>query len=289
MTIAEIDERNATGSFHGLRVLDFSTTIAGPHCTRMLADMGAEVIKIEPAEGETMRIRPPVRNGCQQPFRSAQRRQEKRRPQSEIAGSGRRRSSTGERRRHSGGEFPSRRHAAAEARLRLLAAAQSEARLLFDLRLRPDRTVGGVAGLCAGHSRRVRLRHGASRLPARKKPAGLLRHLSRRHPDRRLCLRRHFGRALPAPAHRQGPAHRRVDAGIDAHLDAERSAERAIQSAAAEPADVRSGRDGGRLCDGGDRQRKDLSGPGPRRRPSRMGQRFPLCEICRPSRAIGSN
>ncbi|MGC1551661.1 MAG: CoA transferase, partial [Bradyrhizobium sp.] len=59
MTIAEIDERNATGSFHGLRVLDFSTTIAGPHCTRMLADMGAEVIKIEPAEGETMRIRPP--------------------------------------------------------------------------------------------------------------------------------------------------------------------------------------------------------------------------------------
>jgi CoA:oxalate CoA-transferase len=68
MTIAEIDERNATGSFHGLRVLDFSTTIAGPHCTRMLADMGAEVIKIEPADGETMRIRPPVRNGCSSLF-----------------------------------------------------------------------------------------------------------------------------------------------------------------------------------------------------------------------------
>ncbi|MGB6634087.1 MAG: CoA transferase, partial [Bradyrhizobium sp.] len=68
MTIAEIDERNATGSFHGLRVLDFSTTIAGPHCTRMLADMGAEVIKIEPAEGETMRIRPPVRNGSSSVF-----------------------------------------------------------------------------------------------------------------------------------------------------------------------------------------------------------------------------
>jgi CoA:oxalate CoA-transferase len=68
MTIPEVDERNATGSFHGLRVLDFSTTIAGPHCTRMLADTGAEVVKIEAAEGETMRIRPPVRNGCSSLF-----------------------------------------------------------------------------------------------------------------------------------------------------------------------------------------------------------------------------
>src|ERR1700742_3340939 len=68
MSIPEVDERNTTGSFHGLRVIDFSTTIAGPHCTRMLADVGAEVIKIEAAEGETMRTRPPVRNGCSSLF-----------------------------------------------------------------------------------------------------------------------------------------------------------------------------------------------------------------------------
>src|SRR6478736_5117313 len=68
MTIAENDEGILTQSFAGLRILDFSTTIAGPHCTRMLADMGAEVIKIESVEGETMRTRPPVRNGFSTAF-----------------------------------------------------------------------------------------------------------------------------------------------------------------------------------------------------------------------------
>jgi crotonobetainyl-CoA:carnitine CoA-transferase CaiB-like acyl-CoA transferase len=68
MTMPEYNEGNLTGSFAGLRVLDFSTTIAGPHCARMLADMGAEVIKLETAEGETMRSRPPVRNGCSTAF-----------------------------------------------------------------------------------------------------------------------------------------------------------------------------------------------------------------------------
>ena len=68
MTIAGQGNGNLTGSFAGLRVLDFSTTIAGPHCTRMLADTGAEVIKIETAEGETMRTRPPLRNHCSTAF-----------------------------------------------------------------------------------------------------------------------------------------------------------------------------------------------------------------------------
>ena len=68
MTLSDEDEGTLTGCFAGLRVLDFSTTIAGPHCARMLADMGAEVIKLESAEGETMRTRPPLRNGCSTTF-----------------------------------------------------------------------------------------------------------------------------------------------------------------------------------------------------------------------------
>src|SRR4051812_4329403 len=55
-------------AFDRLRVLDFTTTIAGPHCTRLLADLGAEVIKIEAPEGDMMRSRPPLRNGASTSF-----------------------------------------------------------------------------------------------------------------------------------------------------------------------------------------------------------------------------
>lgn len=46
-----------------IRVLDFGQVMAGPLAGRLMADVGAEVIKIETPEGDTMRSRPPLRDG----------------------------------------------------------------------------------------------------------------------------------------------------------------------------------------------------------------------------------
>ena len=70
--VRDVDE-TVTGPLAGIRVIDLTSMISGPVATMMLADQGADVIKVESLAGDLVRGAGPNRSGITSTFISSNR------------------------------------------------------------------------------------------------------------------------------------------------------------------------------------------------------------------------
>jgi crotonobetainyl-CoA:carnitine CoA-transferase CaiB-like acyl-CoA transferase len=67
------EERNTQWPLAGVKVIEFCSVASGPFCGQLLADMGAQVVKVEPPEGDALRQWPPINKGYSENFASLNR------------------------------------------------------------------------------------------------------------------------------------------------------------------------------------------------------------------------
>ena len=191
-----------TGPLSGLKVIDLSHVMAGPTCTMLLADMGADVIKVEkiPGGDDAHRMMPPMIGDESAAFLIMNR--NKRGIAVDLkTDAGRKALFASGIRRCAGRKLSAGNDGAHGAWLRNAARVESEADLLFDIRLWANRALRGSRRFRSGRAGHERIDEHHRR---RARPSA---HESRVAGYRYHCwyswLRRNPGRVIFSSVHRE--------------------------------------------------------------------------------------